>query len=82
MVDSDTATNVVAAVMVILVVIMFGLVGYTVAQRACQAAHRNAVFQEQVAKHNCKLQKVWEDGVLKEGKTCVLPDGTILQRGN
>lgn len=73
-------------VVVILLLVGVAVMGYRgghqQGRHEAEIEHRQAVFDEQVTKHDCKLQKVWVDGKAVEGKTCILPDGTILQRGD
>ena len=47
---------------------------------AMRDSHNQAVFDELVKVHGCKLTNVLRNGVTYSGSACVLPDGTIHER--
>jgi hypothetical protein len=64
-------------------VIFMGLIGIFVLcafSNSMDKSHQQAVFQEQVEHHSCKIKPYWENGKETTGNICVLPDGTIIKR--
>lgn len=45
-----------------------------------EAKHRDAVFMEQVQRHECKITSRIVDGEEVKNGLCILPDGTVIQR--
>ena len=56
------------------------VLGIQVGGQAVREHHRDAVFREQVDKHGCRPTAIYWNGKRLVGSTCVLPDGTILER--
>jgi hypothetical protein len=69
--------------MVIMTSFVLGvIIGGTIAGVFVDKEHRQTVFNEQVSKHHCVIQTVYVDGVATKGNTCILPDGTLLRKGD
>ena len=74
-------TSLLTTIALVTLLFFVGLqVGFQIGAQAVREEHRRAVFQEQVARHQCRLHSSYRDGKLLEQDLCVFPDGKILHR--